>query len=594
MIFLIPILAIIVFYSPILANPAIFLDRGNDMTQFFWPIVYYVKENIGKFHQIPLWNTLFFSGTPLFQDPQNPSYYLPNIIFLFTTVDRGFIVSLLIHSLIAAMGMYFAARSFKLSSYASIFASAIFVISPKLMGYVEAGHYGLIVAWAYFPYIILAINKFFETKKYKWSTVAAVSLAAIFYTHVLTFIIAAVAAAIYTLYLCCEKKSVKRTLFFGVITFVSSFILIAPVFIPQLIWQKDTTRYLLLETPDVYPKWHSVLEFIKALFEVNADTEKIILIGIINFFFAAWGFIKLNKKHEIAIAFFIAPLVLITLNNASPIYETLITQNWYILLRVSTRVWFVINILAVFLAAYGFEKLMNVNQKFFALLAFVSCFEFFFWDFAIIAKPVAPRESVPAELYQFLSHDKDLFRVFCLNRCISQKEAVIYNLELADGYGTLQQKNFYIASQQLAQAFYRNRYTLSIPPFEIYLFEKLQPYSPALASLRIKYVISDHLLTDKNLKLSEKFGKYFVYINTLYRNPNYLSYSPNLIRVRVPAGSTTITIPEIYSASWHAYLNGTKKTGITETKDATWEVTVDKETTYVDFKYQPFLNLIGK
>ncbi len=61
----------------------IILNRGNDLTEFFWPLLYYIKNQILTGNGIPLWITMFFSGTSLMPDPQNLFIYPLNIIFLF-------------------------------------------------------------------------------------------------------------------------------------------------------------------------------------------------------------------------------------------------------------------------------------------------------------------------------------------------------------------------------------------------------------------------------------------------------------------------------------------------------------------------------
>ena len=95
-------------------------------------------------------------------------------------------------------------------------------------------------------------------------------------------------------------------------------------------------------------------------------------------------------------------------------------------------------------------------------------------------------------------------------------------------------------------------------------------------------------MADKNFKLETEFDNYLVYKNLLYKNPDYLVYKPNFVRARVPGGKTELEIPEIYSGSWKAYLNGTEKAEVFETKDKTRLVKIKEDTEFVDFKYQPW------
>src|SRR3990167_3712153 len=95
-----PILLVTTFvYLPFLSNPALLLARDNDLTEFFWPLIYYIKTNILDYAQIPYWNNLFFSGTPLLPDPQNPTWYFPNMIFLLLPIDTAFFITFISHSI---------------------------------------------------------------------------------------------------------------------------------------------------------------------------------------------------------------------------------------------------------------------------------------------------------------------------------------------------------------------------------------------------------------------------------------------------------------------------------------------------------------
>lgn len=594
----------IFFYLPIFQNPNILINRGNDLTQFFWPIFYFVKNNILHLHQIPLWNNLFFSGTPLLPDPQSPIFYLPNILFLiFKKIDTGFVVSIFLHIFIGGIGMYFLAKkSFNFSKISSLFCSFLYIASPKLAGYLEAGHYGLITSWGWLPFIFLFTILVTRKPNIRNITFLSFFLALIFYSHILIFAISVISISLLYFYF---KKNPIPLLFAGVICF--GFIAIS--LIPQLSWQEQTTRNLLLNNPDVYPKWLGFKEFIKASvspillgskFIWELDTEKIIGLGLLTSLFSFFGFLKLKLKSKIIMVIIILTIFLISLNNISPFYSLLIKQNWYILLRVATRFWFLITFISILLAGYGFDILLKRKNLRFLIyvLAFLAITELLLTSWTKILKPIKESDNQASiEVYKFLSGDKSQFRVFCLDRCLSQKESAIYGLELADGYGTLQQMNYYIYSEQLSQSFYRNRYTLSIPPFEIFEYEKLQPYSPNLGSYNIKYVISNHVLYDKNLKLIKQIGKYLIYgnkINLERSNYKISFYSPNFIQVDTSNHKNNLVVlSEVYNKDWQAYANGEKEIPIIETVDATRSVKINDDTKFVDFVYQPKSFLIG-
>lgn len=585
----------------------ILTNRGNDLTDFFFPIFYFVRENILKYHQIPLWNNLFFSGTPLLPDPQSPIFYLPNIIFLIIgNIKVGFVISIILHILASGIGMYLLSRNgFKFSKKTSLFCSLLYISEPKLSGYIEAGHFGLITSWAWLPFAFLSTILLARIPNIKRAIILSITLAGLFYTHILVFGVSIFAICILFFYQSLHGlKNIKYLFLSGIFCFG----LIAIALLPQLSWQSQTTRNLLLQNPDVYPKWLSNLEFIKTsispiLFGVkfiwDQDTEKTIALGFIPLVFSLVGFLKLKRRLKFLFLISLSSIILISMNNISPIYDFLIKQQWYVLLRVSTRFWFLVVFIVIYLAGLSFDFLIKKRNTRFLIyvLAILAISELQLTSLSRIMKPIQINNNlVPKEVYEFLSADKSRFRVFCLNRCLSQSESALYGLELADGYGTLQQKNYYNYSQQLAQAFYRNRYTLSIPPFEIFSYENLQPFSPNLAVFNIKYVISNHILKDKNLKLVKHIDKYLIYENKIVKpRSNYpiTLYSPNFIQIDTSLyKGNEVLLSEVYNNDWQAFSDN-KQLKIEETNDVTREVKIDKQVKSVEFIYNPISFRIG-
>lgn len=588
------------------------MNRGNDLTEFFWPIFYFVRENLFKNHQLPFWNNLFFSGTPLLPDPQSPLFYTPNVIFIFfKNIDTGFLISIFVHIFIAGVGMYYLSKNtFNLSIKTSLFCSFLYISSPKLSGFIEAGHFGLIAAWAWIPFVVISTFSLANKPDIKKSILLSIFLTLLFYTHILIFGITAISVSMLFIYLTYSKRNkYSRNLLYFMISGAICFGLAAISLLPQLTWQTQTTRSLLINDPDVYPKWLGFKDFIKASlspilfghnFIWNLDTEKIIGVGVFTSMLSFVGFIKINKTQKVFTLLFVILITLVSLNNISPISSLLVKQHWYILLRVSTRFWFIITITSIILAGIGLENLLkNKNRKFLVyVIAILSVSELLLTSWTRVIKPITPNKSLaPNEVYEFLEKDKARFRVFCLNRCLSQKESAIRGLELADGYGTLQQLNYYTYSEQLSQSFYRNRYTLSIPPFEIFEYENLQPYSPSLASYNIKYVVSNHTLNDKNLELIKQIDEYSIYenkINLPRSNYPITLYTPNFIQIDTSSERyPEITLSEVFNSDWSAYLNGIEKVNIIESEEKTRKVTIKEDTKFVNFSYTPKNFIIG-
>ena len=582
--FLVIFLATIVFYLPIFINSKLFVDRNNDLQEFFWPIYFFVKEQIIKNHQIPFWNNMILSGTPLLPDPQAPFFYLPNIIFLFLPINFGFIVSAFVHTFVGGIGTYFAGKKvLNLKNFAATFCAILFVFSPKLAGYIEAGHFGLILSWTYLPWVFLSTVMVAKKPKILWSIILTLSSAALFFTHSTTFIYAMFLSGIIFVILLINNKNKVKSICHYTLGGILSFGLSAIALLPQLSWIPQTNRYLLTQNPQVWPIWNSKLEFIRQIIlPQNTDSEKWIPLGIMTIGLAFYGFLKIKMVHKIFILILALIVLIISANNLTPLYTILLAQKWFDYLRVPTRIWFAISMTTIFLAGIGLQRIKRFRFLFCLVLIESLTLSWF-----RLSKPAPQIKYAPKEVYEFLSQDKDRFRVYCLTRCLSQKEAAINHLELVDGYSTLIQKNYNSHALQLTGSYW-DYYTLSIPPIGS-LTEKLHPNIKSLGEYNTKYIISPYEIFDKNLSQLIKIEEYFVYLNKLYqpRSPApIIYYSPNLIKIDVSNyKKNSIVVSEVYNDSWKAFSNTNKELQIQETPNRLRYIDLPEDTKTITLKY---------
>lgn len=614
------LLTSLVLYLPVFLRPEILLNRNNDLQEFFWPIFHYTKFHILNDQGLPLWLNLIFSGAPLLPDPQSFLFYLPNIIFYILPIPTAFLVSLFLHTFWGSLGVYWVSKhGFKFSIPVSIFTAILFIFTPKLAGYVEAGHFGLAVSFVWIPFVTLSLIKMTKTKSAIWPVIFGASLAQIYFTHTVTFIITAAAASVFfafTLFLTVARntwpKSFLRFFAGAMVTFGLS----AVTLLPQLEWTPQTTRFLLLENKDIYPKWTSLIEFFQNIFIPwlggqtdiwSIDSEKWVSLGLILPLLALLGFLSLRKSYKTLILIITPVIVLISLNNASPIHSILESQSFMAMLRVTTRFFFIFTFVALFLAGFGLKYLTDkkINKKIILAVAIIVSLELLSISWARILKPLpSGTKYAPAEVYQFLKSDKEKFRVYCVNRCLSQQKAAEENLELVEGYSTLQQTNYYRHMWQLSGAYW-NTYTLSLPPIGTYTFEKPQPDAGSLGLYNTKYVISPYPLTNTNFKLEETIGNLNIYKNNLYKTRAYfrdpvgtpaplIIYTPNHIQVDTSLKTAEkLILSEVYNKGWNAYLNGVDRVKVQETPDALRQVDLKPNTEYVDFYYEPASFHIG-
>lgn len=611
---------IIVIFSfiislPFILHPEIIFGKRNDLGEFFIPLIQYSKLHILNNHLFPLWNNSILSGTPLVGNPQSPLFYFPNIIFLFTEIQSGYLILFIFHILIGAIGIYLCGRYlFNRSEISSLLIALLYFFLIRNPFYLEAGHVGIVFTTAYLPYIFFSYKKILSAKNFIWPLLLAISLTAVCNLHTITFILAVICLIIIFLVdlVVFSKikllKSILPRLLFSVIIF---FGLSAIFLLPQLYWFGETTRKLISITKETFPIWLSKKEFFISLFIpwlkgppniIRLDTEKLISIGIIPTILALHGFCLLNKKNKLLTATAFVFICLFALNNLTSFGRIITSQNLLLYLRVTTRIWFVNSFIITFLAIKSLDYLLIKNKKFKILIAMIFALALLEQSFIAYSQFRRPQSFayIPNKLIEIIKRDKDLFRIFCLDRCIPQKLAVENNLQLVEGYDTVQQYNYYKEFWQFTNSHW-DYYTLSLPPMGLFIFSKIVPDAKSLGEFNTKYIISPYQLTNKNLKFIEKDNYYFLYLNKLFLPRSYIlknnqyyeisdiaSYSPNQIRVILNEYiSPYLILSEVYSPGWNAYLNGHEKILVQQRPNVLRSVDINKETKFVDFRYEP-------
>ena len=323
---------------------------------------------------------------------------------------------------------------------------------------------------------------------------------------------------------------------------------------------------------------------------------------------AILGFTKLNRKLQIGLTFGLVILILLILNNASPIHSFLLDQKWYLLLRVSTRFWVAVQFIVLYLSGFAIETNRKQRGRIIYVIVALAIIESVILGWTFLQKtPSKNKGLAPVEVYEYIASDKSIFRVFCLTRCLSQKESSKRSLQLLDGYSTVQLKNFNNQSWQLTGAYW-NYYTLSIPPIGTYLHEELKPDTKSLGEYNVKYIISPYKLTNPNLILKKNIQGFNIYENKLllpraYSNltgngiepdVNLISYSPNVINVDTSNNKgSQLILSEVYSPGWKAYLNNKEIVTIQEAPNALRAVDIKPDTKQVVFKYFPSSFIYG-
>jgi hypothetical protein len=566
-----------VVFLPFFLNPSFLINIPGDLKETYFPLIEFFKKSIKTYHEIPLWRPSIFSGMPLLGDLNSAIFYLPNYLFLVLPTDFCFIFLLFLHFLFASISMYFLARSyFKISKQASLLAALYYLLFPKNFAHLKAGHVVLIFCLAWAPLIFLLAIKLTKKPLVKTSLLLSISLAFSYFAHYITYYILGFLTwllIVKSLFLKNKKRIIKIWSHFF-LTLALFLGLVSIQLLPFLEIAQKSTRSLLGFKEAAIPPWSLKRFFFSTLFPWGKidliNQEAFLYLGIIPVALSFFGILILKKKQKI---FFLASILLVILysfGSRLPFYKFFYTLvpgiKW---MRVTTRPWFIVQILIALLIGLGFDflKKNKKSKAFLLLIIFTSIvLELSTVDF-LRFKNNQPLLDKTDQILRFLKEDSDSFRVYCTTHCLSQKTAQQYGIRLVDGESPLQLKD-YLSFQQKAGGYQWSEYAVIHPPYQVFN-EKPQPDAYLLGLLNTKYVLSPYEITAKNFLLVKKSNDMLIYQNQKFLPSAYLindsetipikitSHSPNKIILdtqNLPSGK--LVLSEIFYLGWKATSDG--------------------------------------
>ncbi len=172
------VLPILFFYSAILLGMGVV--SGGDFLNQFVPWRQFALQRISD-GAFPGWNPFVFCGTPLFANIQNALYYPFNLLHTMFPLERVFSFSLVVHHVLAAVGMYWFIYSLYRSSSAAVMGALVYAWSGFLITHAHDGHFIHVRAYAWIPFVLWAQNGLKHAFNWKPALGMAASLAGMFY-----------------------------------------------------------------------------------------------------------------------------------------------------------------------------------------------------------------------------------------------------------------------------------------------------------------------------------------------------------------------------------------------------------------------------
>lgn len=611
--FLVLILLCVVLFMPFFIQPSLLSSKDNDLGRTYIPTVTFMKNTFWHNFSLPLWRSEQLFGEPFFANPVFTLIYPGNILFLILPAAIASVMYYFLHLILAGVSVFYLARSFSISRHSSIASSVFYVFSTKMFLHISAGHITMVAAFCFLPLVFLASRKILHENKYIWILWFAVSLSLMLSLYATIFYYTILFIATYITYFLIVNN--KLTLKFKVIRvpilFLFGFLLCicfsAIFLLPQIEFAPLSSRVQLTIGDVAIPTWNIKL-FTSSLFFPypffkDLDHEAFLYIGLVPTILSVAGFFYLSNIKKIMLASFTVFALLFAAGLSTPLFR--IAYTYLPLLhysRATTRFWFIVTLITALLCGYALDR---IKKKALAKIL-IGVFVVEAFTIGLVKIYSIPNLSFNnLTLYEKISADKSLFRVYCTTYCFNPQLTSLYSIQTLNGESPIQDRNF-LALLQSAGAYSYNNFAVIFPPYQVWKLDKPpQPNSALLGLANVKYVASTYELTNDNFILDNKYENIYLYQNSKFRSRVYFedtqeeatvtSIEANKITISYPKSNTpkTLVFSELYYPGWNAYSNG-EKIVVEKLDTASRKVTIPSDSNKTELKFEPKSFVIGK
>ncbi len=593
-----------IFLFPFILNPSKITSLNNDI-QFWIPIYNEFKKSIVQSSTIVLWQNKTLLGFPLLGDPQSIVTYPFTYLVTLVSLPTFFVLYLLFHLTVSSIAVYFVSNKvIKLPTISALLVSFLYTFSPKMLSHIGEGHINLVAAYSLFPALILSIYVLLNKPNIKKSLLVGLLFSALFITYITVFYYSLLAAILLLVVLLINKKLHlnNKTITYLALAFIFGVGFQLPQILAEIELWPQLSRYLLTYQDIGGPSyaWRQFLSYIFNPFSVNNyPVEYVLYLGLIAVALAAIGFLNIKSaKYKTLLAFFITLIFFYNFGTKTIIYELAYKFIPGVnLFRVPTRSYYLISLSVSLLAGMGIKYVKYKYGKTIAIALVLIClFEYFLIGQKILNSKTIINYEKQNPLFEEISKDYDSFyRVYCTTGCIPYKFIEGKKIGSAVGYNPVQLANVFHYHQQMG-GYQFGSYAPFLPPYQTYV-DKPQPKAQELALVRVKYVISEHPLSDPNLELATTHASKFLYKNNIVLPRAWIKTStdiypltiindiPGVMEVYAPEKGEII-VPEVFTKGWRAYDSNNSKVAIKEYEGIIIS-TNDEQEGNIIFKYEP-------
>ena len=150
---------------------------------------------------LPLWNPHIFGGAPYYGSFATGLMYPPNWLEFFLPSDLAYNWYYALHLYLAGLFTYLACRARGLSPLAGLLAGMMFMFGGPYFLHVYPGHPTVIGGMTWIPLVLLSLDRFTDTRRFRWIVAGASGVAMQIYAGAQHFYLGGIVFGVYALLL---------------------------------------------------------------------------------------------------------------------------------------------------------------------------------------------------------------------------------------------------------------------------------------------------------------------------------------------------------------------------------------------------------
>ncbi|MBK9750668.1 MAG: hypothetical protein IPO91_28435 [Chloroflexi bacterium] len=132
--------------------------RFSDAATSHWGAALFLQRSVVRDGEFPYWRETILGGQPFAANPLNKTAYPLQWLALILPPALHINVMIVLHLLIAGAGMWTLTRSLGLSVWSAAVSVIAYVLSPRMVGHLGAGHVDIVYALAWLPWVLWAVK----------------------------------------------------------------------------------------------------------------------------------------------------------------------------------------------------------------------------------------------------------------------------------------------------------------------------------------------------------------------------------------------------------------------------------------------------